>query len=569
MLLSTLVSLRTKEFPADAQLISHKLMLRAGYIKGVGNGIFTMATPAILSARKIENIIREEMNAIDGQEVSFPVVMPKELWEESGRYSSIGEELMRMTDRQGRGLVLGMTHEEAAVHLFRDWVSSYQQLPAMIYQIQTKFRDEARARGGLIRVREFVMKDAYSFHTSVSDLKKYYKKVYDAYNRIFTRIGLKNFVAVGSDTGMMGGSVAHEFMLLTPSGEDTIVICKNCGYKANMEVAVSKEETYERETVAPIEKVFTGKLGEIKEICEFLKVDANKTCKAVCYNIKGTNEILVCFIRGDLEINEAKVKHVLKREIGPVSVSDNSILVAGNIGPIGLNKKNVVLLFDNSLKGRNGLVAGANEAEYHIVNLDFDRDMPHAKFNDIAKVKEGARCPVCGKPLSLSGGIEIGNIFQLGTKYSKAMDCFVTDKTGKQINPIMGCYGIGIGRALASVIEESNDEKGMILPMAIAPWQVYLIALRIDDPQVKTAAKSLYKKLSKAGIEVLFDDTEATAGVKFSNCDLMGIPVRIVISPKTLQNEEIEVQLRDGSLKQNYKIKDAVNELRKIIKSKK
>ncbi len=569
MLLSTLVSLRTKEFPADAQLISHKLMLRAGYIKGVSNGIFTMATPAILSARKIENIIREEMNAVGGQEVSFPVVMPKELWEESGRYNSIGDELVRLSDRQGRGLVLGMTHEEAAVQLFRDWVSSYQQLPAMIYQIQTKFRDEARARGGLIRVREFVMKDAYSFHATTSDLKKYYKKVYDAYNRIFTRIGLKNFVAVGSDTGMMGGSVAHEFMLLTPSGEDTIVICNKCGYKANMEVAVSSEEKFDRDTVAPIEKVFTGNLGEIKEICDFMHIDANKTCKAVCYNIKGSNQILVCFIRGDLEVNEAKVKHALKRDIGPVSVSDNSVLVAGNIGPIGLDKKNVVLLFDNSLKGRNGLVAGANEAEYHIKNLDFDRDMPHAKFNDIAKVKEGARCPVCGETLSLSGGIEIGNIFQLGTKYSKAMNCFITDKSGKQINPIMGCYGIGVGRALASVIEESNDEKGMILPMSIAPWQVYLAALRIDDPTVKKAANALYKKLLKAGIEVLFDDTEATAGVKFSSCDLMGIPLRVVISPKTLAKEEIEVQSRDGSLKDNYPIKDAALKLRKIINSKK
>ncbi|MFA5450112.1 MAG: proline--tRNA ligase, partial [Clostridia bacterium] len=459
MYISKLVGVRTKENPSDAVIKSHSLLIRAGFIKAVANGIWTLAAPAKRIVTKIEKIIREEMDKIDGQECSFPVVMPRELWEESGRYNDIGDELARFTDRNGRGLVLGMTHEEAAVHFARDTVSSYQQLPFMIYQIQTKFRDEARSRGGLIRVREFTMKDAYSFHNTQEDLEKYYSKVYAAYNNIFTRIGLKNFVAVASDTGMMGGSVAHEFMLLTEVGEDTIVICPSCGYKSNMEVATSRDDTAQDASSLSLEEVYTGNAKEISEVSKYLDIIPQKTIKAVYYNIKGGTDGVLCFLRGDLEVNEAKLKKVIKKEIAPVSLADSKELQAGNIGPIGLKLSNVVVVYDASLKGANNMVIGANRPEYHIKDVDTERDLKISEYHDIAKVKEGAGCPVCGKALKLEGGIEIGNIFQLGTKYTKAMGMTVLGKDGLSAYPIMGCYGIGVGRALASAAEESADEK--------------------------------------------------------------------------------------------------------------
>ena len=566
MLLSKLVGERTKTTPADATAASHVLLMRAGYMKLVANGIWTLAMPAKRITKKIENIIREEMDAIDGQEVMFPVVMPKELWAESGRYYSIGDEMARFKDRSGRDMVLGMTHEEAAVQFARDTVSSYQQMPFMIYQIQTKFRDEARCRGGLIRVREFTMKDAYSFHTSQEDLEKYYQRAYDAYVRIFKRIGMKRVVAVKSDSGMMGGNIAHEYMLLTAIGEDSIVICPECGYKANMEIAVTNRLPVRDEKSEELKEVYTADKKDIESVCKELGADAKKTIKAVCYYEKGTENIVLCFIRGDLEINESKLTKIIGKQIVPANLTDSEVLHAGNIGCVNLNTQGMTVVYDKSLENANNMVTGANKAEYHLVGVDMARDADVKEYIDIAKVQVGDVCPVCGKPLTVENGIEVGNIFQLGTKYTKAMNMTVHNSDGKEINPIMGCYGIGVGRALASVAEESHDEKGLIWPMTIAPWHVYLCGLRLDDPTVKAEADKLYAEMTKAGIEVLYDDREASAGVKFSDCDLMGIPIRAVISPRSLAKGEIELQTRDKSLQTNVKIEESIDFIQKIIK---
>ena len=568
MLISKLVGERTKTAPSDAVIKSHSLMIRAGYIKLVANGIWSLAMPAKRIARKIENIIREEMDALEGQECTFPVVMPRELWEESGRYTSIGDEMVRFKDRFGRDMVLGMTHEEAAVQFARDAVNSYQQLPFMIYQIQTKFRDEGRPRGGLIRVREFTMKDAYSFHMTKEDLEEYYERAYHAYERIFRRIGMKNFIAVKSDSGMMGGSISHEFMLLTPIGEDTIVICPKCGLCANMEVATSVLNGTEAEKPLPMEEVFTGSAKEIHEVTEYLgNISAERTIKAVCYNIRGDAErTVVAFIRGDLEVNEAKLKKVIKADIVPANLSAGD-LVAGNIGPVGLKGKNLVIVYDSSVKGTVNMVSGANKAEYHLKNVTEGRDFTISESYDIRKVRPGDRCPVCGGELTVENGIEIGNIFQLGTKYTAAMGMTVLNAEGKAVNPIMGCYGIGVGRAMASVAEETADEKGLNWPMAIAPWHVYLCAIRPDDERVKEKAYALYDELQKQGIEVLMDDRAASAGYKFADCDLMGIPLRLVVSPRAIENDAAEIKIRATGETFTCPYAECVDRIKNIIES--
>lgn len=561
MLMSKLVGERVKENPSDVSIKSHAFMMRGGYMKQVANGIYSLLPPAQRISQKIQAIIREEMDGIDGQEVLFPVVMPKELWEESGRYTSIGGEMVRFQDRGEKWMCLGMTHEEAAVHMARNTVSSYQQMPFMIYQIQTKFRDEKRARGGLIRVREFTMKDGYSFHMTQEDLEKYYERVYEAYVRIYKRLGMKNVIAVKSDSGMMGGSISHEFMLLTPIGEDTIAICPECGYKANMEVANGISEAFDYGKDGQIEEVFTGDAKEIADVCKFLGVREENTIKAVSFAIKGdSNKSCLVFIRGDKEVNEAKLKKVIKMEVAPNDLSE-SVLVAGNIGAYNLKTDaNTVIVYDSSLKGAYNLITGANKPEYHLKGVNVERDLKVKEFFDVAKVKEGDSCPNCknGK-ITLQKGIEIGNIFQLGTKYTEKMGMTVLDEKGEAITPIMGCYGIGVGRAIASIAEESNDEKGIIWPMSVAPWQVFLCPLRYDDETVREEANKLYDALKKAGIEVLFDDRNVSPGVKFADHELLGVPLRVVVSPRSLSNGEIELQSRDGATKEMVAISGVVD----------
>lgn len=545
MLISKLCVSRTKDVPSDAKMISHKLMLRAGYIKQVSNGIYTLSPLGAKACLNIENIIRNEMNKLDGQEVKFPVVMPKELWDASGRYSSIGSEMVRFEDRAHHKMLLGMTHEEASVHLAKNWVTSYTQLPFMIYQIQTKFRDEPRSRGGLIRVREFTMKDAYSFHSTLADLDEYYTRVHDGYTNIFKKVGLKNFISVKSDTGMMGGSVAHEFMSINDDGEDELVICK-CGYKSNQEVAECVyEEIAPESPKGEVQEVFTGNAKEIAEVCKMLSTDAKHTIKAVAYAIKGENGLVLAFIRGDKEVNEAKLKKATKKDIAPFSAENDSRLSAGNIGPLGKLSDDIIVVFDSSLKGANNMVAGANKPEYHITNVSMERDVKNAEFVDIAKVQAGDICPHCKqKALEIVHGIEIGNIFQLGTKYTKSMDMVALDSEGNKFNPIMGCYGIGVGRALACVIEESHDDFGIIMPKSIAPYKVHICPLRLDDERVNTLAYELYNTLQGDGIECLFDDRNTSAGSKFSDADLMGMPIRLVVSPKGLDENLVEIKDR-------------------------
>lgn len=563
MRISKLLGERIKETPAGINIKSHAYLIRAGYIKQVSNGIYTLLPPAQRVNQKLQSIIREEMDAIDGQEVLFPVVMPRELWDKSGRYSSIGQELLRFKDRTGHDMVLGMTHEEAAVHACLSTVRSYDQLPFMIYQIQTKYRDEARPRAGLIRVKEFTMKDAYSFHLTSDDLEEYYEKVYKAYEKIFTRMGMKDFIAVKSDSGMMGGKIAHEFQLLTDIGEDSIVMCNECKYTANMEVAKCKLD--ENDHVFGIKKeVFTGDAKTIDEVCNLLNVDKKHTCKAVCYAVVGNEkDVVIAFVRGDREINEAKLKALVGSDIAVKDLTDSG-LVKGNIGCLDLKIENAKIFFDKSLDGLENFVTGDNKEQYHICGVSISRDVKPESFVDITKVNDGDKCPICGKPLKVKRGIEIGNIFQLGTKYTKSMGMLINTPNGT-INPIMGCYGIGVGRCLASIAEQYSDEKGLVWPMAVAPWHIYLCPIRIDDESVKNTSERIYEKLNAENFEVLYDDRNVSAGIKLKDSELMGIPVRIVVSPKTLENNEVEITIRETGEKFFVPIEKLSRKLDEIV----
>lgn len=567
MKLANLVGDRFKERPADCVVDSHALMVRGGYIKYVANGIYSSYMPLKRVTKKIEQIMREEMDAIDGQEVSFPVVMPATLWQESGRYSSIGSEMVRFTDRNDTGLVLGMTHEEAAVQLVKDFAKTYARYPFMIYQIQTKFRDEARPRAGLIRVREFTMKDAYSFHTSQEDLEDYYAKAYKAYDRIYARCGVPEVIAVKSDSGMMGGSVSHEFMLLTPIGEDSIAICDECGYSANMEAAPSIIEVNRDEVSNDIEKVATPDQESIEDVCAFLNVPVEKSCKAVVYQKNSDDSYVVIFLRGDLEVNETKVTNFIGDNIHPAVITAESGLCAGYMGPFGLDAKCTVL-YDSSLKGANNLVAGGNETGFHYTGLDMERDVKDAEFGDFAKIIDGGICPKCGKKhIHIHRGIEVGNIFQLGTKYTESMNMTYVDEKGESHYPIMGCYGIGVGRLAASICEARHDDYGPIWPITIAPWQVHICALRAhNNPEVKAAADKLYNDLLAKGIEVIYDDRKASNGVMFSDADLLGVPYRVIVSPRNLEENAVEVVTRDKSLQEKVNIDNAADTIAEMVR---
>ncbi len=549
MKVKNLVGQRFKERPADCVIDSHALMVRGGYMKYVGNGIFSEFPTLKRVTSKIETIIREEMNAIDGQEVLFPVVMPAELWQESGRYDSIASELVRFQDRNKSKMVLGMTHEEAAVQLVREYGQSYQQYPFMIYQIQRKFRDEARPRAGMIRVREFTMKDAYSFHTSQEDLEQYYQKCYDAYHRIFKRVGLPEVITVASDSGMMGGNISHEYMLLNEVGEDSIVLCSACDYRANMEAAENIVENISDNVLSSLECIETPNCKTIEDVCNFLQTEVSASCKAVVYQKNSDDTYVVAFVRGDYEVNETKLRNLVGEDIHPAEITADSPLVAGYIGPFELSEK-VHYYLDSSLKGIDNLVAGANKEGFHFIGLNLERDIKNVTFVDVAKVKDGGICPCCGKPtLTIKRGIEVGNIFQLGTKYSQSMHMQYVDKDGSSHNPIMGCYGIGVGRLAASICEAKHDDYGPIWPISIAPWEVHICCLRPDDNKTKKVADTLYEDLKKQRVEVIYDDREGIRGGQmFADADLLGVPIRIIISPRNLQNNKIEITTRDKAV---------------------
>lgn len=565
MKVSSLLGERLKAVSEDITIESQLLMLKGGYIKNVGNGIFTLLPPAQRISKKIQNIIREEMDAIDGQEVLFPVVMPASIWQESGRFYSIGSEMVRFKDRTGSDMVLGMTHEEAATHLVRNIAKSYTQYPFMIYQIQTKFRDEARPRGGLIRVREFTMKDAYSFHTNNEDMLAYYDRAHKAYENIFRRAGAKNFISVKSDSGMMGGNVSHEFMLLTPVGEDTLAICSadDCGYTANMECAESIVSNPVGEE-KPLQKVYTPDAKTIDAVCRYLHSDEKSSIKAVVYQKTEDDSYVIVFIRGDLDVNETKLRKVVKGDVYVAKEITDEGIVAGFIGPVGL-KTDAKVIYDSSLMNANDFVAGANEKDYHYSGVNLTRDVGHVHFDDVAKIIDGGVCPKCGrKTIRLSNGIEIGNIFQLGTKYSKSMNLTYIDENNTPQYPIMGCYGIGVGRLMASICEESHDKFGPIWPISIAPWEIEICNLRADDEEVSKVADDLYARLSSKA-DVLYDDRDIRPGAMFADADLFGVPVRVVVSPKNLAESVVEVSTRDKSVKTTVALDSAVDEILALV----
>lgn len=549
MRMSQMFSRTLREAPAGADCKGYEYLLRAGFINQLGAGIFSLLPFGFRSVQKIQAIVREEMNALGAQEILMPLVNPGDIWKETGRYYSIDREMTRFKDRKDSDMCLAMTHEECCTSLGRDVIDSYKRLPLLVYQIQTKWRDDPRPRAGLIRVREFTMKDSYSFDKDQEGLEKVYKAHYDAYFRIYKRCGLP-VVAVGSDSGMMGGKVSHEYMYLSPIGEDTIITCPHCGYTANRQVAKFQKDYYPQEPKAK-ELVATPEAKTIEQLTELLKIEKRQTAKALFMvgtfiNDKTGEEedkLIVGLIRGDLDIEENKLQNIAKAN-GMRPAHEEEIIAANMVpgfgSPIGC-KEGTIVIVDDSVAKSNNLVAGANKEGYHYINTNFGTDY-NGIVADIASAAQDYRCPECGQPLNSSKGVEVGNIFQLGTRYSEAMNCYYQDENGQRKPVIMGSYGIGIGRLLACLCEEYNDEKGLKLPIAVAPYQVQLISL-VKEPEV---AEKIYKELEDAGIEVLFDDRKESAGVKFADADLIGIPVRITIGNRSLAEGKCEVKLRSN-----------------------
>lgn len=552
MLQSKLIGETKKEWPNEATLKSHGLLLKGGYIKQMASGIFTLMPLGKRVISKIENIIREEMNAIGAQEIFMPLVATKKLWDMSGRYDTIGSELLRFKDRTGTDMVLSMTHEEATVFSVMNEALSYQKYPFSVYQIQTKFRDEARSRGGLIRVREFTMKDAYSFHENYESLDEVYNNYYEAYNRIYTRVGIPEVVAVASDTGMMGGSGAHEYMLLCDAGEDKIVVCNNCKYSANMEVAYTKKYDSATCEIKNLEKIYTPNIKTIEELSNFTNISKEKMIKAVIYQRLDTNENVIVFIRADREVNETKLRNLLKvddEKLVPKKEEENDGICYGYVGVINLKTtNNTKVLYDISLKDETCLVTGANEENYHYTGVNLLRDVKDIKFYDLNKITDNDYCPMCGKKaITISNGIEVGNIFKLGDKYTKAMKMTYIDENGETKNPIMGCYGIGIGRLMASCLEARATQKCVNWSREIAPFDIHICPLDYNkNEEITEFSNILYKNLSDKGYEVLLDDREKSAGVKFADADLIGAPIRIVIGKKNYAQNMVEVKIESN-----------------------
>ncbi len=540
-----------REAPAGVEAISHQLLLRAGYIRQLGQGLFSYLPLAKRSLTKIENIMREEMDAIGGQEMTMPVVHPAEVWKATGRWFSVGAEMARFKDRKERDMVLAMTHEEVVADLCKSDIRSHKQLPQLIYHIQTKFRDDPRPRAGLIRVREFTMKDSYSLDLDEAGLDVQYRAHYQAYFNIFNRCGVPA-IAVGSDVGMMGGSLAHEYMYLTPVGEDTLVLCRNCGYAANRQIARSAKKAAAPEALKPLEKVATPNCKTIEALANLLNIPKSKTAKAV-FMIAGheesggaREEFVFAVIRGDMEVNETKLTNALKADWLRPATDDEIRTVGATPGyasPIGL--KNVTVVVDDAVPTSPNLVAGANTDGYHLLNTNTPRDYAASIIADIAAVGDGDTCVNCGHKLYTSRGVEVGNIFKLGTRYSAAINANYLAADGTEKPIVMGSYGIGSGRLLACVAEEHHDEHGLKLPITVAPYQVHLVSLAGTDAKVAAAAERIYRALDGAKVEVLYDDRAESPGVKFADADLIGLPIRLTIGTKSLKNGGVEMKRRD------------------------
>lgn len=568
MKFSRLFSQTLREIPSEAEVVSHQLLVRAGFIRQLGAGIFSYLPLAYRVLNKIMTIMREEMDALDGQEILMPVVQPADVWKETGRYYQIGSEMGRLTDKNGHDMVLAMTHEEVVADLVRGTIRSYRQLPALIYHLQTKWRDDPRPRAGLIRVREFIMLDSYSLDADWSGLDRQYSAHYDAYFRIFKRCGLST-VAVRSDTGMMGGKEAHEYMYLTPIGEDSLLFCDACGYSANRQVATTRKPQPEAEDPLPLEKVATPGASSIDELAAFLNVSASKTAKAVFFmghfsdDNGGHEELIFAVVRGDMEVNETKVANLLKAgELRPATDEEiqASGAVPGYASPVGL--KGVKVIVDDLVIKSPNLVAGANEAGYHMRQVNYGRDFMADLVADISTVRDGDGCPQCAAPLRLARGVEVGNIFKLGTRYSDALHCNFLDEHGNSQPVIMGSYGIGVGRLLACVAEEHNDERGLVWPAAIAPYPVHMVVLPGREVDTGVIAASVEAALTAAGLEPLVDDREESAGVKFNDADLIGLPVRITVSERAFKQGGVEMKLRASAASRVIPLDEVVTEVR-------
>jgi prolyl-tRNA synthetase len=549
MRMSQLFSQTLRQAPNEAEIASHKLLLRAGYIRQLASGVFSYLPLAQRSMRKIENIIRKEMDAIGGQEMTMPVVHPADIWQETNRWYEIGPEMGRFKDRGGRDMVLAMTHEEVVADLVRREIKSYRQLPSLIYHIQTKWRDEPRSRAGLIRVREFTMKDSYSLDVDDAGLDKQYKAHYQAYFNMYTRCDLP-VIAVASDTGMMGGKLAHEYMYLAPIGEDTLILCDECDYSANRDVAKFRKLAAEAEEMLPTEKVATPETKTIEDLAKFLSIPASKTAKAVfmvATMTEGTEDVekfVFAVVRGDMELNEIKLTNVVKAKMLRPAEEEEIRAIGAESGygsPIGV--KNCLIVVDDAIPGSSNLVAGANEEGYHLLNTNYGRDYEADIVADIAMAQDGDACHNCGNLLKAVRGVEVGNIFKLGTRYTDAMNATFLDDKGEAKSIVMGSYGIGVGRLLACIAEQYHDDYGLMWPISVAPYQVHLVLLPGDDSQV--VAEQLYDELQLAGIEVLYDDRDERAGVKFNDADLTGMPLRLTVSGRALKQGGVEYKRRD------------------------
>jgi len=557
MRMSQLFSQTLREAPAEAQSEGFALLVRAGFIRQIAAGIFATLPLGLRAIRKIETILRDEMNAIGGQELSMPVVLPADLWKETGRWSSVGAELARLKDRNERDLVLAMTHEEAVGDLVRREIQSYKQLPRLIYHIQTKFRDDPRPRAGLIRVREFSMKDSYSLDSSWEGLDSQYRAHYQAYFNMFRRCGLP-VIAVKADTGMMGGHLAHEFMYLNPIGEDTIIICPQCGYTANRQVAKTQKPTPAVEAPLPLEKVHTPNTKTIADLAGFLQIPESRTAKAVFMmaSIPAdktlSDRLVMAIVRGDMELNETKLSNAVNaKELRPAT--EEEILACGAVpgfaSPYGL--KNVLVVVDDLVGVSPNLVAGANQVDYHLKNVNFGRDYTTPYVSDITAAAAGEACPDCSSALKAERGVEVGNIFKLGTWFSQALGCNFQDENGENQLVIMGSYGIGLGRLLGCAAEDHHDANGLTWPVTIAPFSVYLVLLPgKNNPLPQETANALFEQLQAAGIDVLYDDRDESPGVKFNDADLIGIPLRLTVSARSLEAGGVEVKLRSHTTRE-------------------
>ena len=555
MRMSTMFGRTLREAPSDVEVASHGLLLRAGFIRQLAAGIFSYLPLAKRSIGKVERILREEMDAAGGQEVSMPVVHPADVWERSGRYSTTGQELVRLGDRRNREMVLAMTHEEIVAGLAASEVDSYQKLPRLVYQIQTKFRDDPRPRAGLMRAREFTMKDAYSLDRDEAGLDRQYGTLYEAYFRIFARCGLPT-VAVGADVGIMGGNMAHEFMYLTSVGEDTILICDRCGYRANRQVARFRKPIAEVGEQRPVEKIATPGANTIEALARVLEIPASGTAKAlfVVATVDGSERFVFAVVRGDMELNETKLANAVGTSGLRPALHEEIRAVGAEPGygsPLGVEGALVVV--DDTIPASPNLVAGANEEGFHFLNVNYGRDYVADVVADIAAADDGSLCPECENAMRAERGVEVGNIFKLGTRYSEAFGAAFLDGDGRRKSVVMGSYGIGLGRLLACIAEEHHDENGLVWPISVAPYQVHIVTDRAGE-----LANGLYDALVSASVEVLYDDRRESLGAKFKDADLIGVPLRLTLTPRSLENGGVEIKTRHSSESYVVSIREAV-----------